>query len=295
MWRRVAEAVRHCATTCLLRTDCGGAGTFETCRYHPHSLWLMHILIVESDSLPATQLGDYFEQRGHSTDYAAHETLAMRLADAHDFDAIILSDRKRLDALALCRRLRKSTRRQSTILVVGELPSVEHTIAAFDAGSDDYLARPVAFAELHARLNALIRRRRTRHDSRLAIGDLELDAKGVDAWRGGRRLELSPTEFKLLRILVEAAPETVTYNELEICLWGRNRGHLLGTNVRSQVYNLRRIVDQPFDYPLIQTRRQLGYRIVVPDGSVSIIPYRRRKKASVAAALAETCLQTSPA
>ncbi|GAB3103650.1 response regulator transcription factor [Lysobacter terrae] len=242
----------------------------------------MHILIVESEPSVAMQLGDYLEARGHCADYAALGTLGWHLAKAYDFDAIILSHRNRLDALTACRKLRQLRSKYPAILLVGDECSIDSTLAAFEAGADDYMARPVAFAEIHARLSALTRRRYCKHHGGLAVGDLVLDVPSQMARRAGRRLELTPTEFKLLRILMEAAPAIVTYSELELCLWGGNRGRLLGTNVRSQIYNLREVVDRPFDKPLIQTCRQLGYRLVEPDKRGGRAPYQRRVKARVA-------------
>lgn len=239
----------------------------------------MHILIIERDPDIAMELGAYLEQQGHCADYAAVGPLGWRLARAYDFDAIVLSQRDRMDALTACRKLRQLRSKHPAILLVGEECSIDSTLAAFEAGADDYMVRPVAFAEVNARLSALTRRRHSTPYKGITVGDLSVDIPSQMAHRAGRRLKLTRMEFKLLRTLMEAAPAVVTYSELELRLWGGSRGPRLGTNVRSQIYNLREVVDRPFDRPLIQTCRQLGYRLVEPGKRAGRAPYQRRAKA----------------
>lgn len=87
--------------------------------------------------------------------------------------------------------------------------------------------------------------------------DLELDLDTHQVWRAGEILPVPPTGFKLLRVLMETAPRVVTFNKLEACLWGQNH-ELSESNLRVQIYKLRRLIDRPFDPSLIQTKRSVG-------------------------------------
>jgi len=227
----------------------------------------MRVLLVDSDPVSAAHLGDYLELVGSCVDYAANASLAGRLADSLEFDAIVLVSRMpTLDGAEACRNLCETLRRAPALFVIGEEASVTATVAAFDAGADCYLARPVNLSELHARLKVLLRsRRKLRGSSRLEWADLELDTRTTKAWRQGVALALSPVESMLLHMLMEAAPRVLTYAELETRLWGADRGRQAGAaNLRTHVHNLRRKVDRPFPVKLIRTRHHFGYHLVAP-------------------------------
>lgn len=227
----------------------------------------MRILLIESNAAAAASLGDFLDAQGHSVDYAASVPLALHLAATGNFQAIVLAHRPTgLDGLSLCRLLRTVSGQSPTppILLSGENASVAHTVAAFEAGADDYLARPLAIAEAYARLKALARRCQRHAGSILQLGDLTLNLGTQEAHRQGVRLRLRPIEFKLLQILMEAAPNVLSSRALEAGLWGANRSRV-ASNLWVQIYNLRRVVDQPFNIALIQTRYGLGYRMAVPE------------------------------
>lgn len=226
----------------------------------------MRILLIDSDNAAAVNLGDYLEQRGHSVDYAAGAKLALRLALTQDFHAVVLVARlSGQNGLTLCERLRATSRKSPALLLVGEEVSVAQRVAALDAGADDYLVRSVAIAEqVHARLKAL-RRRQRRNSPVLQLGDLELDLGSMQARRQGKRLTLTATELKLLQALMEAAPEVLTYHDLESHLWGEGREGCSNLNLRAQIARLRRIIDQPFGTALIQVQRNVGYRMAATE------------------------------
>lgn len=223
----------------------------------------MNILLIEPDAAAAIKLGDYLEERGNVVDYAQRSELAVQLAAAHNFHAIVLAARlARHDGFKLCRQLREQVRKSPVILFVGDEPSLDMTLAAFEAGADDYIARPVAMAEIRARLIALVRRGSVSTvDTLLRVGDLEVDVLRMETRRAGRRVGLTPTEFRLLRVLMEATPHVVTYADLDACLWGEEGAGRSDTNLRAQVYKLRLAIDKPFETMLIETRRNVGYRI----------------------------------
>lgn len=245
----------------------------------------MRILLIESNMIAAVAVGDYLEAMGHSLDYACSARLALRLVAAIHFQAIVVVHRPpALDGLALCRSLRKVS--CEPILFAGEDASVAQAVMAFQAGADDYLARPAVIAELHTRLNVLVHRFRQHARPTLQVGDLVLDLDTMEASRQGVQLTLTPMELKLLQVLMEAAPRRLSSCELEARLWGDRCKDRSEANLRVQIYNLRQVIDQPFGSPLIQNRYGLGYCITTPKeqsdvASVARVSNRSSERAGV--------------
>jgi DNA-binding response OmpR family regulator len=127
-------------------------------------------------------------------------------------------------------------------------------------GADDYLVKPFELPELAVRIEALVRREQgSVSDTVYRVADLELDtARGI-AIRAGKRLNLSPRSFDILQILMRRSPDVVTRQELERSLWGDDVPD--SDALRSHLYNLRRMVDKPFDVALIETLAGRGIRI----------------------------------
>jgi DNA-binding response OmpR family regulator len=132
-------------------------------------------------------------------------------------------------------------------------------LEGFGVGADDYLVKPFALQELAARIEVLARRGRRSSPDVLRVADLELHPGRFEAFRGGRRLELNPTAFRLLRLLMEASPRVVLRADLERELWGDSPPD--SDALRSHVYALRRAVDRGFDQPLLHTVHGVGYRL----------------------------------
>lgn len=222
----------------------------------------MHVLLIHADPVFAGSLGDALEHLGATVDYAATGRLGMRMATARAFDAIVLAaELPGADGLQVCRTLRE-TGAITPVMMVSTHACVEATVAALQAGADDYRAQPIDFVEVHAHLRALSRCRRT--PNVLEIGDLRFDPVTESVHREGERLLPTPMGLKLLRVLMEAAPRLVTHAELEACLWGPDSAVMSETNLRAQIHALRAVVDKPFDTPLIRTHHSAGYRMAVP-------------------------------
>jgi two-component system OmpR family response regulator len=144
-------------------------------------------------------------------------------------------------------------------LVLSALGDVDDRVAGLRAGGDDYLVKPFAFAELHARIEALLRRARPEAAATtLRVGDLEMDLLSREVTRGGRRIELQPREFRLLEYLMRHAGQVVSRTMLLENVWDYHFDPQ--TNVVDvHVSRLRRKIEPAGDAPLLHTVRGAGY------------------------------------
>jgi two-component system copper resistance phosphate regulon response regulator CusR len=156
----------------------------------------------------------------------------------------------------VCRQLR-STGDDLPILVLTARDSVSERVAGLDAGADDYLPKPFAFAELLARVRALLRRG-TARPSLLEVGDLRVDLVARRAERAGQKLDLTAKEFALLEYLARHAGEVVTRTMISEHVWDMNFDSFSNV-IDVYIRYLRRKIDEPFPTKLIHTRRGIGY------------------------------------
>lgn len=223
----------------------------------------MRILIVEDHADLATTVGAYLEAAGHACDYAPDGPRAVRLAEQQAYDAIVL-DRMLpgLDGLSVCQKLRAGAHPAVPILMLTAMDETEERLQGFDAGADDYMAKPFALAELRARLEALHKRaRRAVGQAPLRAGPLEFDPRTQKVSRDGRALELAPALRKLLEYLLRQDGRVVPKAELEALLWGDSVPD--GDVLRAHIHNLRRVIDKPFEAKLLHTVAGTGYRLAV--------------------------------
>jgi two-component system OmpR family response regulator len=142
--------------------------------------------------------------------------------------------------------------------------AVADRVRGLDAGADDYLTKPFSFAELSARLRALIRRGARERPTVLHAGDLRLDPASRRAWRGEVELELSPKEFMLLELFLRHSGEVLTRTRILEHVW--DYAYDGTSNIVDQyVGYLRRKIDRPFGVEQLETVRGAGYRLAVPD------------------------------
>ena len=176
------------------------------------------------------------------------------------FDAVILDvAMPHLDGLEVCRRLREAEDR-TPVLMLTARDAVDDRVAGLDAGADDYLVKPFALKELKARLRALLRRLDgpAGPSAHLAFADLGLDPVGHRAWRGARRLELTKTEFLLLRHFLEHPRQVLTRSQLFDAVWGYDFG--AGSNSLGVYMGyLRRKTEEGGEPRLLHTVRGVGY------------------------------------
>lgn len=220
----------------------------------------MHILIVEDHADLAANLGEFLEGRGEVVDYASDGLTGLHLASTNSYDVIVLDvGLPALDGVSLCRRLRDDGVSNAAVLMLTARDTEKQKLEGFAAGADDYLTKPFSLPELHARLQALMRRMRGR-EQLLRIDDLVLDLRSQLARRGERRLALRPAETRLLEILMRASPALLTRQEVERQLWGDNPP---GSDaaLRGHIHALRSAIDAAGEPPLLHTVHGVGYRL----------------------------------
>ena len=196
-------------------------------------------------------------REGMAVDIALDGQQALDRARVTGYDVIVLDrDLPEVHGDEVCRNL-VADRCQSPILMLTAAATIEDRVDGLGLGADDYLPKPFAFAELVARIRALARRSRPPLPPLLARGDLRLDPAHRVATRAGRRLTLTPKEFAVLQLLLEAQGAVVPAEELLEKVWDEMADPFT-TTVKVTIYRLRAKLGDP---PVIETVAQAGYRI----------------------------------
>lgn len=217
----------------------------------------VRLLVVEDESRVRTFVERGLQEAGFSVDTASDGEAGLRLALVHPYDAVVLDLMlPRLDGLGLIRELR-SAGRATPVLVLSARDEVGDRVRGLDAGADDYLSKPFAFAELLARLRALLRRG-TARTSLIEVADLRVDLVARTVERAGRRVELTAKEYALLEFLARHAGEVVTRTMIAEHVWDMNFESFSNV-IDVYIRYLRRKIDESFEPRLIHTRRGIGY------------------------------------
>ncbi len=221
----------------------------------------MRILLVEDEARLARLLAQGLGDEGHGVDIAesGEEAFDWVVAAAHD--AIVLDVMlPGVDGFEVCRQLRRQ-RFQTPILLLTARDAVADRVTGLDAGADDYLVKPFAFAELSARLRALVRRPATALDPILQVGDIRLDPANRQVWRGEREITLANKEFRILEYLLRHPNRVLTRAMIAEHVWDYDFPSV--TNVIDvHIRSIRTQLDDPYPGGQIQTVRGAGYRIV---------------------------------
>lgn len=220
----------------------------------------LRILVVE-DHLPLrTAMAAMFESHGHQADFAADGRTGLRLALDDPPDVLVLDlNLPGLDGLRVCAQLRERADRRIPVLMLTARDTLADKLKGFEAGADDYLVKPFAGEELLARCLALSQRHRSGEQHMLRIGPLSIDRRGNHAQRDGTTLELHQTAYRILLILAEAWPRTLTRSELMQRLWGDEVPQ--SDPLRSHLYLLRQTLDKPFAWPMLHTVHGVGFKL----------------------------------
>lgn len=224
----------------------------------------MRVLLVEDDSTIADFVAKGLREAGFVVDVAGDGRAGLAQALAGGFDAAIVDVMlPHLDGLALIDALRARGVR-TPVLILSARRSVDDRVRGLQAGGDDYLTKPFAFAELLARVQALIRRATgAAEPTRLTVGDLSLDLLTRKVQRGQESLDLRPREFALLEFLMRNAGRVVSKTSILSHVWGYNFDP--NTNVVDVlVSRLRDRIDRPFPVKLLHTVRGAGYVLRPP-------------------------------
>jgi two-component system, OmpR family, response regulator len=220
----------------------------------------MELLVIEDDPLIGKALRKGLSEAGHGCVWAKEGQKGLELASGQQFDAIILDlmlpGRPGLEVL---KELRTSGI-QTPVIALTALGSVEERVSGLNAGADDYIVKPFALVELMARVEAVCRRTVTRPPVVMQVGSLSLDLATRRVTRADSEIELTPTEFSLLELLMRHAGQVVTRRMLCEHLWETDWEG--ATNViEVHINRLRGKLDKGFDESVIQTVRGRGYAL----------------------------------
>jgi two-component system, OmpR family, copper resistance phosphate regulon response regulator CusR len=217
----------------------------------------MRILVVEDDKKVAGFIQQGLKQEHHAVDVVNDGETAAYQAGSFGYDLVILDLMlPRLPGLEVLQRIR-SSKPGLPVLILTAKSDLQDKIAGLDSGADDYLIKPFAYAELSARVRALLRRA-AKEDVKFRVADLEMDTTSRTVMRGGRQIELKPKEYALLELLLRNAHTPVTRNMIIEHVWDIHFDAI--SNVVDVHINwLRNKVDKGFSPPLIHTLRGVGY------------------------------------
>jgi two-component system, OmpR family, response regulator len=220
----------------------------------------VRILVVEDELKMASLLRRGLTEEGHAVDLARTGDDALWMAGAAEYDAIVLDLMlPGVDGIEVCRRVRESGV-WAPVLMLTARDAVEDRVAGLDVGADDYLPKPFSFAELLARIRALVRRGGTERPVVLEVGDLRLDPATRQVWRGRAEVRLSAKEFSLLEAFMRRPGLVLSRLQLLEHAWDygyENRSNVIDVYIRY----LRDKIDRPFGRDSIETVRGVGYRL----------------------------------
>ncbi|MEM7741031.1 MAG: response regulator transcription factor [Pseudomonadota bacterium] len=220
----------------------------------------MHVLLVEDNDETAEFICRGLTEAGELVEHVRHGKAGLVAAAGGSFDVLIfdrlLPEMEGTDAVRVLRKSGVTT----PIIMLTALSGIEDRVDGLEAGADDYLVKPFAFAELYARLRALARRQPMAEDENvhLCVGDLTIDRTTQSVTRNGTALDLLPREYKILEYMMMHEGQVVTRTMLLEKIWGYKFDPKTSL-VQTHVSRLRTKVDKPFERELIKTVRGSGY------------------------------------
>ena len=226
----------------------------------------MRLLLIEDDRKAARLLAKGLQEEGFVVDVAPTGEDGEEKAAVNEYDLIVLDwVLPGKDGLAVCRALRAGAT-STPILMLTARDSVADRVSGLSTGADDYLTKPFAFAELLARIRALLRRSRVAQPAVLRVADLTLDPATRRVTRGDGPVMLTPREYAILEALMRNAGEVVSRTRLTERVWD-DASEVLDNLLDVHVSHLRNKIDHGASVPLIHTIRGVGYRLGPPDSA----------------------------
>lgn len=222
----------------------------------------MRILIVEDEHKIANSIKKGLEQESYAVDVAYDGEEGYDLASSEEYDVIILDLMlPKMNGIEICQKLR-AEKNHTPILILTAKGEVEDKVEGLNSGADDYLAKPFAFAELLARIKAIIRRPKQVLDPIFSLNNLTLNTLNYEIKRAGKNIQLSKKEYALLEYLLRHKENIVTKDQIIANVWDYD-ADILPNTVEVYIGYLRKKIDLAFpkEKPLIQTIRGFGYRI----------------------------------
>ncbi|HJQ21511.1 MAG TPA: response regulator transcription factor [Gemmatimonadaceae bacterium] len=220
----------------------------------------MRLLLVEDDAKLADMLSRSLREQGYAVDLALDGERACYQARVNDYDGVVLDiGLPKMSGLEVSQELRREGKRVP-ILMLTARDAVRDRVAGLDAGADDYLVKPFALEELHARLRALLRRLPEMLPPTLIVGDLTVDTRSQTVRRANRAIPVTMKEYALLEYLARNAGRVVGRAELCEHVWDENHDPFSNA-LEVYINRLRKKVDEGTTSPLIHTHRGAGYRL----------------------------------
>ncbi len=220
----------------------------------------MRLLVVEDEATIADFLVRGLTEHGYAVDLAGDGRRALEFLATGSFDVVVLDIlMPEIDGLTVCRRMRDEGDRTPVLLLTAR-DTVEDRVTGLDAGADDYLVKPFAFAELVARVRALSRREPALTNPILRIADLELDTTTREATRSGRSVSLTAKEYALLEYLMRNPNRVLTRTMISERVWNYETFNVANV-IDVYIGHLRRKIDDGQAIRLIHTVRGAGYKI----------------------------------
>ena len=223
----------------------------------------MRVLVVEDNHRIAASIKKGLEQDSFVVDLAFDGEAGFDLAIGEEYDVIVLDLMlPKMDGIQVCRSLREEEKIHTPILMLTAKGELQDKVNGFNAGADDYLAKPFAFSELLVRIKALSQRPKHRLSRVLEYNGLKLDTNGYQVTRKGKEIMLSKKEFALLEYLLRYQGKTASKDQLIAHVWNYE-ADILPNTVEVFIGYLRKKLEKPFPRlpKLIQTVRGFGYRI----------------------------------
>jgi len=223
----------------------------------------MRILIIEDEHKIANAIKKGLEQESFAVDVAYDGEQGFDLAATEDYEAIILDLLlPKIDGLEICRKLRQEENIHTPILILTAKGQLDDKVNGLNAGADDYLVKPFAFAELLARIRALTRRPKKSLETVLKVGDLSLNTFTYEVKRAGQEIKVSKREYALLEYLLRHKGKILSKDQIITHVWDYD-ADILPNTVEVYIGYLRNKIDRPFKNKpeLIKTVRGFGYKI----------------------------------
>lgn len=226
----------------------------------------MRVLLVEDNRRLSNSIRLSLMDAGYAVDCAFNGNEGQDLAEMTPYDIIVLDIMlPEKNGLDICRDLRNK-RINTPVLMLTARDTIEDRVAGLDSGADDYLVKPFAIEELHARLRALLRRESDNKSGQLHLADLTLDPATHFVQRGSIKIDLTAKEFALLEFFMRHPNRLITREMAESHIWSYDfqaSSNVIDVYIR----RLRTKIDDPFDVKLLETVRGSGYRLRLPDAS----------------------------
>ncbi len=226
----------------------------------------MRVLVVEDEPKMAALISRGLREEGHAADIAGTGEDAIWMVEASPYDAVVLDVMlPGIDGFATLRRFRDNDI-WVPVLMLTARDAIDDRVGGLDAGADDYLTKPFSFAELLARLRAIVRRAPGERPTTIEVGDLRLDPAAHRVWRGGTEVELSTREFAVLELFMRRPGVVLSRIQLLDGAWDlafESRSNVVDVYIRY----LREKIDRPFLRESLETVRGVGYRLRVDGGA----------------------------